>query len=36
MSAGQLKAFLQSKGVNTTGMFEKSDMVEAALAALQR
>lgn len=34
MSVGQLKAFLQGKGVNTTGMFEKSEMVEAALALL--
>ncbi|KAL4459022.1 hypothetical protein ABPG75_013887 [Micractinium tetrahymenae] len=34
MSAKQLKAFLQSKGVNTTGMFEKAEMVEAALAHL--
>lgn len=36
MSGGQLKAFLQSRGVNTTGLLEKGEMVEAALAALQQ
>ena len=34
MSAGQLKAFLQSRGVSATGMFEKSEMVEKALSLL--
>ncbi|PRW60012.1 Acyl- thioesterase 1 [Chlorella sorokiniana] len=34
MSVAQLKAFLQSKGVSTTGMFEKSEMVEKALSLL--
>jgi hypothetical protein len=34
MSVAQLKAFLQSKGVSTTGMFEKSEMVEKAMSLL--
>lgn len=33
-TALRLQAFLHSKGVNTTGMFEKAEMVEAALAHL--
>ncbi|PSC76869.1 acyl-thioesterase 2 [Micractinium conductrix] len=35
MSGAQLKAFLRAKGVDTRGMLEKGEMVEAALAALQ-
>lgn len=34
MSVVQLKAFLASKNVSTAGMFEKGDMVEAALSQL--
>jgi hypothetical protein len=34
MSAGQLKAFLQSKGVTTAGMFEKAELLEAAMKQL--
>ena len=34
MPVGQLKVFLHSKGVNTTGMFEKAEMVEKALSLL--
>lgn len=35
MSAGQLKAFLQSKGVSTTGMYERKELEDAAKALLQ-
>ena len=34
MSVGQLKAFLQGRGVSTTGMFEKGEMIETALSLL--
>ena len=34
MTAGQLKAFLQGRGVSTTGMLEKKEMVEAAMSLL--
>lgn len=34
MSVGQLKAFLQGRGVSTTGMFEKGEMIEKALSLL--
>ena len=34
MSVGQLKAFLQLRGVSTTGMFEKGEMIDKALSLL--
>lgn len=34
MSAAQLKAFIHSKGGNTTGLFEKQELVDTALGLL--
>lgn len=34
MSAKELKAFLQSKGVNPAGLLEKRELVEKALSLL--
>jgi hypothetical protein len=34
MSVAQLKAFLASRNVSTSAMFEKGEMVEAALSQL--